>query len=288
MSLEEIQQQLATLQRENERLQHRLTQDHSASSAPQVNRVAVKLPPFWSDRPSLWFAQADSQFFISNITNDETKFHYVISQLDTRYAAEVEYIISNPPATDKYITLRTKLVERLSASEEQRVRQLISDEELGERRPSQFLRHLRSLAGATAFQDNFLRQLWLRRLPPQAQAILTTQMELSLDKLADLADKIVEVAHQPLPTGIAVNATTAPDSGNALLFAIESLSKQVAELSTNVRRRERSNSRSNLSRHSSRDRSTSQSLCWYHNKFGSKATKCKSPCDFQENSNSSQ
>ena len=37
------------------------------------------------------------QFALSNITEDWTKFYYVISQLENKYAAEVEDVISNPP-----------------------------------------------------------------------------------------------------------------------------------------------------------------------------------------------
>ncbi|KAL7292017.1 hypothetical protein TKK_0014301 [Trichogramma kaykai] len=180
---------------------------------PVVGRVAVKLPTFWADKPSLWFAQADSQFVLANITTEITKFHYVASQLDSRAAAEVEDIITNPPADNPYTTLRSKLIERLSLSEEQRVRNLLSDEELGDRKPSQFLRHLRSLAGITPVNDNLLRQLWLRRLPPNIQAILAGQADAQLEKIAELADKVAEVC----PTPIAVNAVSTPPSNDLLL-----------------------------------------------------------------------
>ena len=250
----------------------------------------MKLPPFWADRPSLWFSQADSQFTISGITNDETKFHYVVSQLDTRYAAEVEDVITKPPATGRYQYLRTKLIERLSSSEEQRVRQLISEEELGDRKPSQFLRHLRSLAGTTTLQDNLLRRLWLRRLPSHVQAILTAQSELQLDKVAELANKIVEVS--PAPPPLAVHAIAVPRSNadNALLAAIEGLSKQVAALSSRHcdRPRSRSRARSKSTNRTNTEQFDSSRWCWYHSRFREKATKCRAPCSVQENYSGSQ
>lgn len=42
----------------------------------------VKLPPFWKDNPTLWFAQVDASFALSRITSDDTKFRYVIVNLD--------------------------------------------------------------------------------------------------------------------------------------------------------------------------------------------------------------
>ncbi|XP_054259480.1 uncharacterized protein LOC128984207 [Macrosteles quadrilineatus] len=169
-----------------------------------VSRVVVKLPPFWADRPRLWFAQVDSQFTISGITSDDTRFHYVVSQLETRYAVQVEDIITNPPATNRYAVLCPKLIERLSTSEEECVRQLISDKDIGDRKPSQFLRHLRTLIGPAQLQDNILRALWLR-LPINIQAIITAQNELPLDKLADIADKVIEVSTRT--PQVTVNAT---------------------------------------------------------------------------------
>ncbi|XP_061717528.1 uncharacterized protein LOC133525244 [Cydia pomonella] len=37
-----------------------------------------------------------------------------------------------------------------------------------------------------------LRELWFQRLPQQVQGILTAQSDLNLDKVAELADKILE------------------------------------------------------------------------------------------------
>jgi hypothetical protein len=61
-----------------------------------VYRVAVRLPPFWPDRPAVWFAQAEAQFELAAITSERTKFNCVISHLDHRHAAEVEDITSPP------------------------------------------------------------------------------------------------------------------------------------------------------------------------------------------------
>ena len=36
--------------------------------AARVSAVSVKLPPFWNDKTTLWFAQAEAQFALRNIT----------------------------------------------------------------------------------------------------------------------------------------------------------------------------------------------------------------------------
>jgi hypothetical protein len=65
-------------------------------------------------------------------------------------------------------------------------------EEMGDRRPTQFLRHLRTLAGSSVPPD-VLRTLWINRLPPNIQAIIAAQSQDALDDVAQLADKIAEV-----------------------------------------------------------------------------------------------
>jgi hypothetical protein len=71
---------------------------------------------------------------------------------------------------------------------------------MGDRKPSQFVRHLKSLTSDVP--DNFLRTIWASRLPPQIQAILAGQSEGSLDSASHLADKICEVTTKPITASI--------------------------------------------------------------------------------------
>ena len=97
----------------------------------EVHRVSVKMPPFWRDRPSLWFAQLEAQFDLANIKEEKTKFAYVVANLQETYAVEVEDIISRPPGVNPYTTIKRELIARTSATEDKRIRQLIFEEELG-------------------------------------------------------------------------------------------------------------------------------------------------------------
>jgi hypothetical protein len=142
----------------------------------------------------------------------------VVSQLNPQQAAEVEDIIIAPPEHEPYDRLKSELVRRLSTSREQRVRQLLSHEGMGDRKPSQFLRHLKGLA-----PDDFLRTIWASRLPPHVQAILAGQTEGSLYSTSHLADKICEVAPQPTTANI---SPATPDNTAKLLERVEELSRQ--------------------------------------------------------------
>ena len=73
-------------------------------------RVTVCLPPFWPNRPAVWFAQAEAQFELASITHQRTNFSYVMSQLNQKHAAEVEDIITSPPKQEPYDRLKAELV----------------------------------------------------------------------------------------------------------------------------------------------------------------------------------
>jgi hypothetical protein len=248
-----------------------------SSPATYFYRPTVRLPPFWPDRPGLWFAQAEAQFNLAAISDEKAKFNYVISQLEFRHAAEVEDIITSPPADEPYTTLKTELVRRLSSSRDQRVRQLLTHEEIGDRKPSQFLRHLKNLAQDVP--DDFLRSIWSSKLPSHIQTILAGQAEGNLDAAAQLADRIAEVA--PLPTTAAI--AQGPDIAS-LLEKIEELSRRVAALSSG-QTRHRSHSRDKR-----RARNTfppaqgpdDPGYCRYHRQFGDKARRCSPPCSFHQ------
>lgn len=225
---------------------------------------------FWEHKPAIWFAQAEAQFDIAGIKQDGTKYGYILSKLDDRIAGEVEDIIENPPQEGRYDLLKEKLITRFSISNSQKVRNLLSEVQLGDRKPSAFLRHLRSLAGTNLQDDNILRELWLRRLPNEVQRILAAQKDLPLDKLADIGDTIVETTGTPLTS---VQAVQSPD-WNTILRRLDALEKKIEAITIPNRPRSKSQSRSKSS--------TRSGICWYHKRFDTKATKCIKPCTWSQ------
>ncbi|XP_023724845.1 uncharacterized protein LOC111873962 [Cryptotermes secundus] len=157
--------------------------------------IAVRLPPFWADRPAVWLAQAEAQFTLAGISSEQTKFCYMISQLDQRYASEVEDIITFPTERGPYTLLRTELVRRQSPSPEQRIRQILTVEEIDDSKPSQFLNYLKSLAPEVS--DNVIRSVWTSRLARNVQSFLAGQNESNFEAAALCADRISEVEVRP-------------------------------------------------------------------------------------------
>ena len=63
----------------------------------EENAVALKLPAFWAAQPQVWFAQAEAQFGIKNVTKDATRYYYVVAALDQHTAGRLVDSLSKPP-----------------------------------------------------------------------------------------------------------------------------------------------------------------------------------------------
>jgi hypothetical protein len=59
--------------------------------------MAMQLLPLWAEWPAVWFTQAKAQFTLAGFSSKQTKFCYVILQLDHWYAVEAEDIITSLP-----------------------------------------------------------------------------------------------------------------------------------------------------------------------------------------------
>ena len=101
----------------------------------------------------MWFAQVEAQFATKHITAEATKYSYVVAALTPDIAQEVRDILLAPPADNPYKTLREELIKRTSATEQKRLQQLLNEEVLGDRKPTQFLRHMRKLLGDRVLDD---------------------------------------------------------------------------------------------------------------------------------------
>ncbi|KAF7264096.1 hypothetical protein GWI33_000648 [Rhynchophorus ferrugineus] len=261
----------------------------------------IRLPAFNPNDPEMWFLQVEWTLKHAGITTSAEKFEIVGAALDPIYTQDVRGLLFNPPpeAEDPFSKLKEPLRECLGLSIQNRTRQLLEREEIGDRTPSQFLRRLQSLAGDAAGHD-IIKVIWMNQLDPITRAsIAAQQASIKLEDLAKIADNIKDSIGSWRPAG-GTAPTNSSESQLAEEFArlrlqIHGLQAKVDEVAEHQRAsfRNRASSRSlsrgrSSSRSSSRDRSRIRGcelydgLCWYHYNYAERARRCRPGCRYEK------
>nr|VZI44398.1 unnamed protein product [Spirometra erinaceieuropaei] len=182
-----------------------------SASQPIAGIHTFDLPSVWLGDIALWLRTVESRFALRQITREDTKFHYVVAALPMDIATDLRDIIDCPPTEAPYTALKEALISRISLSTQKRLQGLISEEDLGDRKPTQLLRRLEQLADGQKLDATMFKQLFLQRLPPSVQAILAPNIPSStVQMLAETADRILEYYQPPVTVNVASRSTTAP------------------------------------------------------------------------------
>lgn len=261
-------------------------EDPPVAAVASVGAISLKLPPFWPADPDMWFAQVEAQFATRGITVEKTRFDYIIAALSPDTATEVRDLILAPPTDSPYTTLKRELIRRTAGSNQQKLQKLLNDVELGDRKPSHLLRRMRQLWCGGDADDALLRELFLQRLPNSVRMVLASSgTGIPLDNLAEMADRIMEVSTPAIAAVHAPPMSPASNDLNSLRAEVRQLQELVKSLtfsSRDSRRRSPTPAR-RRSPSPAHQPSRDSTLCWYHQRFGDAATKCRPPCRQQLN-----
>lgn len=231
--------------------------------------VAVKLPDFWKGDPTMWFAQAEAQFALAGVVQDETKYYHIISKMDQSIISHVSDLVQNPPKEEKYKKVKERLISRFEVSAQAKLEQLLNACDLGDMRPTHLLARMQELGSGLNINESVLRVLFVQRMPERVKPILSICEGNSLDQLAQMADKMVEISSPSV-------ASTSTVSG----FGLDDLKEQIAALTAEVRRLKTSGARSRSSSRVRQGAAPAETICWYHRKYGRNAHQCREPCAY--------
>ncbi|KAJ8733548.1 hypothetical protein PYW08_001846 [Mythimna loreyi] len=261
----------------------------SESALAQIT-VSSRIPDFWKESPRLWFAQFEAVVANQKL-GDESRYNLTVAKLSREHVEQVSDIVLSPPDTKKYEALKNRLLVVYEESEVRQVQKLLKELELGDQKPSQLLRRMRDLA-RNKFGDETLSVLWMGHLPAAVQAVLTVSEVKDLERLATMADKVVETTRFAEIHELSSTKSSTPGTR-------PNLEDQIAQLTQRLSRLESSRSRGRSfgrDGHRKPNRSASQSrersgqvkrrnpdwLCFYHFRYKEKASKCIQPCAWQK------
>lgn len=246
------------------------TSNNNQAASIESARIA-KLPSFWKDEPEVWFIQVEATFRLHGITQDSTKYEYLVANLEPSILFLVKDIILNTSLTDKYAAMKKRITDSFEESSENKIKCLLNGLELGDQKPSHYLQRMKCLA-AGKVSDDVLKSLFLDRLPEKVRCILAVCDSQDLDKLATQADRILGT----------FSSSTSLFVSEVHDEKLESLIERIDALESRSRSSRRSNTKF---RSQSRGSISNQRKCWYHFRFGENARKCIPPCNFNERKN---
>ena len=155
-----------------------------------VAAIAPKIPDFYPADPDLWFTRAEAEFDTATprITNDNTKFSYLVKALDQETAKRVRDLLTNPPEQGRYDELKKRLRETYQMSKRERASRILDypDMDIGSAK-----KMADDMVGWMEGDGQLLlRECFLRRLPENVRAILEEDPATDIRELAKRADVI--------------------------------------------------------------------------------------------------
>ncbi|GBL99555.1 hypothetical protein AVEN_68822-1 [Araneus ventricosus] len=154
------------------------------------SRVALRVTAFWANNVKLYFAQIEANFRIAGIVREQTKFDTLVATLDPQTLTHVSDLLYSPPIDYPYTALKNRLLSEFQVSQNKKVKALLEDLDLGDRKPSLLMRQMQDLSEGL-IDDAFLKNLWLNPHPVITRTLLSISSE-SLSKLAEMADRMHE------------------------------------------------------------------------------------------------
>ena len=209
-----------------------------------VAAATPKLPTFNTKSPALWFARAESEFRTCNpvITQERTKFDWVVKALDEDTALRVADLMENPSEASPYSDLKAPLQGIFALSDRDKASRVLDYPDLGDTPAAKMVEDaLRWLGGDG--ETLLVKELLFRRLPENIRVVLENDTTTDLRELAKKADKLRST-----------------------------MSSTIAGVQPNTAR--------NQQGATAKQSSSASGICRFHKKFGPEARNCQAPCLF--------
>lgn len=217
--------------------------------------VSLELSTFCASLPKVWFIQAEAQFHIHHITTDLTKYLCVVCALDQETTRRLIHYLRQPPADNKYEGIKTLLLRTFCLSRRERAARLLHMGGLGDRKPSVLMGEMLALMDGHKTCLLF-DLLFLEQMPMDIRLLLVDDDFTDPHRLAAHADVLWQALHLQ-QGGAAISRVAAVP--RQVIRAVPASTEGVAVPSaTNGARKDK--------------------WCYYHQRWGSEAHRCRPPC----------
>ncbi|KER30468.1 hypothetical protein T265_03079 [Opisthorchis viverrini] len=186
----------------------------------------------------------------------------------------------NQTSTEVVISLDLNALNN-ARNDEQHLRKLLSGVGVGDKNTVKHLRHMMHLQGKHPVNDAVAKELWEQSLPIEVRKFISViEQDSSLAKLAEVAGRVLQTCRQFVVSKFQQQCTSQSNlevEFNAMKAQFSELSLQLNEVTKFIGRpqRHRRSRSSHAPKHSDQ-----LGWCYYHRRFGDRASRCTRTCTF--------
>lgn len=282
---------MQNLREQVESLQTQISaRDLSSSSTSNVRIDATrapKIPPIARKNLRNWLFQVEATLRRAGITQDSTKFDYLVCALDDDAMSNLSHIIQcNPLPPDAFEQAKDSLISAYALSNEENLRKLLKGQIANTNcKPSLILSQIKELNVSCNLSEEVLKSIFLEQLSDHQREILTLLADKDLKTLADTADKLYTANNshnQHLAYSVAAFKQESPRQVDASVTAgISRIENKIDSLVDLLKNAHNGQSLSSANKNRSRSRSKSRNssrLCVAHFKYPDNPRSCKEWC----------
>jgi hypothetical protein len=246
------------------------------------------LPEYFTNMPTTWFQQAEARFAAArpSPTNCQ-KFFHLLAKLPQDVMVNFTDLITECTLAaadnngDPYKTMKDAILEFTQKPKWSCYLDLHTLPPQGDIRPSHLMAKLINMLPHGVKPDNYLfYSFYMFRMPQKVREVLALTDYPNARAMAAAANRVWDLRQSVPPTAVA--AVTAPCERS------HSPRNNNRNNRDNQRRRSPSHCRGQARTPHNTAQEFDNGICWYHNKFQHKSTKCTPPpCQWQGNAASS-
>ncbi|CAH2020550.1 unnamed protein product [Acanthoscelides obtectus] len=151
--------------------------------------ISLHFPPYNAENPALWFRQIESSFYCSDIKDEIMKYHILVSRLEPCVVELMQEFLLTTSGdiglTNQYNQMKSKIIGL------QKTKNELDKQQIGDRTPSEFLRHLQHIASKNPlFPMHLIKAIWVASVGPYVKNVLLSDPNAAFEKLGFIADGI--------------------------------------------------------------------------------------------------
>jgi hypothetical protein len=222
-----------------------------------TNKPVTMTQPFTKEHTKAWFLQLEARLSLAAITNDNLRYQSLLVNVPT-YVADIIVDINS------YTEAKQKILLSFGKTPAEAINQLFSvygesGQGLGDRKPSEYIRSLKSdlLMTGMDFSDEFMKRSVIMAMPSNLRSTLSGHAHLPIGNFIAAADDIIMYARNHTLSEVTLPAIPTPEDC-AAVSQTNSLSVNNKQVAADF----------------------ASGLCRHHRRFGFHANRCESPCSW--------